>query len=186
MGSPRQTFAGETRLSRQSRRPRAAEGRSASHYKRYPSLIKQPRPCLSAQSGGGEGGGRREVFGKVFLREIFISIRPHPKPHNAFPSVVDLSTAVFQDEPFKKPKKRRPEAFLPFLKSRGPAVSWFSSSVYQDYLSCPNDATNSRRKRERAVSQKYEKLVVSRTEDSSYSCTLSSLKVLAFSGFPNT
>merc|ERR1712018_145210 len=82
MGSPRQTFAGETRLSRQSRRPRAAEGRSASHYKIYPSLLKQPRPCLSAQSGGGEGGGRREVFGKVFLREIFISIRPHPKPPN--------------------------------------------------------------------------------------------------------
>merc|ERR1711894_672880 len=80
MGSPRQTFAGETRLSRQSRWPRAAEGRSASHQKIYPSLLKQPRPCLSAQNGGGEGGGRGEVFGKVFLREIFISIRPHPKP----------------------------------------------------------------------------------------------------------
>merc|ERR1711944_351779 len=33
----------------------------------------------------------------------------HPAPPqtpNAFPSVVDLSAAVFSDEPFKKPKRR--------------------------------------------------------------------------------
>jgi hypothetical protein len=49
-----------------------------------------------------------EKLGKVFLREIFISIRPHPIP-NAFPSVVDLSATVFQEEPFKKPKPSKKE-----------------------------------------------------------------------------
>ena len=73
----------------------------------YPCLLEQPRPCLSAQGGRGEGGGRQGA-GKVFLREIFISIRPHPNP-NAFPSVVDLSATVFRDQPFKKPKPSKKE-----------------------------------------------------------------------------
>merc|ERR1712047_192972 len=49
MGSPRQTFAGETRSSRQCRWPRAAEGMECLPVKIYPDLPKQPRPCLSPE-----------------------------------------------------------------------------------------------------------------------------------------
>merc|ERR1711971_534511 len=106
MGSPRQTFAGETRPSRQCRWPRAAKGRSASHFKIYPSLLEQPCPCLPAQSIKVEEEKEEDAEkenGIVFtlhLREIFISppkkIRPHP--NNVFTSVVDLSPTVFRDE----------------------------------------------------------------------------------------
>merc|ERR1711934_958512 len=73
-----------------------------------PSGTAPPLPL--SQDGGGEGGARREV-GLVFLREISISIRPHTPIPNAFPSAVDLSAAVFLDEPFEKPKpsKKKPE-----------------------------------------------------------------------------
>merc|ERR1711971_431169 len=79
MGSPRQTFAGETRPSRQCRWPRAAKGRSASHFKIYPSLLEQPCPCLPAQSIKVEEEKEEDAEkenGIVFtlhLREIFIS-----------------------------------------------------------------------------------------------------------------
>merc|ERR1712088_416968 len=78
-------------------------------------------------------------------------ITPNP-PNKVFPSVVDLSTAGFQ------------------------------AQSSQDYLSCPPTMppTLSKEKREGIFTEKYEKLVVSRPEDSSYSCTLSSLKVLTF------
>jgi|ERR1712066_430499 len=97
MGSPRQTFAGETRLTRQCRWPRAAEGRSASHFKIYPSLLEQPRPCLSLEA-------RRRRRRRT--QRSWDSLLPPrnisgPNP-NAFPSVVDLSATVFRYEPFKK------------------------------------------------------------------------------------
>merc|ERR1711971_504728 len=112
MGSPRQTFAGETRLSRQCRWPWAAKGRSASHFKMYPGLLEQPRPCLSNpidQGGRGEGGGHREGAWDSLLhppspRNIYFTpkkIWPHPTqpiPNNVFTSVVDLSPTVFQDQ----------------------------------------------------------------------------------------
>merc|ERR1711936_1437566 len=98
MGSPRQTFAGETRLTRQCRWPRAAEGRSASHFTIYPSLLEQPRPCLSPQARKEE---ETEKLGQSSSSEKYF--RPHPNPNpNAFLSVVDLSAAVFRYEPFKK------------------------------------------------------------------------------------
>jgi len=102
MGSPRQTFAGETRLTRQCRWPRAAEGRSASHFKIYPSLLEQPRPCLSPQARKEkEKEEDAEKLGQSSSSEKYF--RPHPNPNpNAFPSVVDLSAAVFRYEPFKK------------------------------------------------------------------------------------
>jgi len=102
MGSPRQTFAGETRLSRLCRWPRAAEGRSASHFKIYPSLLEQPRPCLPPQ----ERWRRRRRRTQRSHRDSLLSPRnisgpTQPNP-NAFTSVVDLSSAVFRYEPFKK------------------------------------------------------------------------------------
>jgi len=49
------------------------------------------------------------------------------------------------------------------------------------------DAPNSPKKREKALSKKYEKLVVSRPEDSSYFAQSSLIATaLAFRGFPNT
>jgi len=109
MGSPRQTFAGETRLSRQCRWPRAAKGRSASHFKMYPGLLEQPCPCLPAQSIKVEEEKEEDAEkenGIVFtlhLREIFIS-PPKKNPANQpFPSVDDLSpTVFFEIKPFKK------------------------------------------------------------------------------------
>merc|ERR1711981_486711 len=128
MGSPRQTFAGETRLTRQCRWPRAAEGRSASHFKIYPSLLEQPRPCLSPQARKEkEKEEDAEKLGQSSSSEKYF--RPHPTPN----------------------------------------------------------APNSPRKREKALSKKYEKLVVSRSEDSSYFCTkLTDCKNVGFQGFPNT
>merc|ERR1712106_240192 len=105
MGSPRQTFAGETRPTWQCRWPRAAEGRSASHFKIYPSLLEQPRPCLSAQARWRRRrrSTQRRSWDGLPPRNIYFDPAPptHPIP-NAFPSVVDLSAAVFRDEPFKK------------------------------------------------------------------------------------
>merc|ERR1712029_793849 len=111
MGSPRQTFAGETRSSRQCRWPRAAKGWSASQ-KRYiltfrnsldpASLLKTKRKRIL---------GRREAR-IVFLPKIFIEdkkISPTPKRPDTFRSVVDLSTIVFQDELFKKLKPSKKE-----------------------------------------------------------------------------
>jgi len=104
MGSPRQTFAGETRLTRQCRWPRAAEGRSASHFKIYPSLLEQPRPCLSPQARRRRRRRRRRTqrsWDSLLPPRNISGPTPNPNP-NAFPSVVDLSAAVFRYEPFKK------------------------------------------------------------------------------------
>jgi hypothetical protein len=59
----------------------------------------------------GKGLGRREAR-IVFLPKIFIedkNISPTPKRPNTFRSVVDLSTTVFQDVPFKKLKPSKKE-----------------------------------------------------------------------------
>merc|ERR1712072_753422 len=111
MGSPRQTFAGETRLTRQCRWPRAAEGRSASHFKIYPSLLKQPRPCLSPQARKEkEKEEDAEKLGQSSSSEKYF--RPHPNPN--------------------------PKAFPPFLKSGICQQSaGFQAQSSQDYLSCP-------------------------------------------------
>merc|ERR1712172_76919 len=125
MGSPRQTFAGETRLSRQCRWPRAAKGRSASHFKMYPGLLEQPRPCLSNpinQGGRGEGEDTEKEHGIVFftlhLREIFISplkkIRPHPthpqkRLHLGRRSVADCLSRSNHSRKLKPSKKKKKE-----------------------------------------------------------------------------
>ena len=44
-----------------------------------------------------------EKLGKSSSEKYLFRSGPTPNP-NAFPSVVDLSATVFQDEPFKKPK----------------------------------------------------------------------------------
>ena len=77
------------------------------------------------------------------------------------------------------------EITFPFLRAEDQQSVGFHAQSSQDYLSCQCHQL-SKEKREGSFTEKYEKLVVSRPEDSSYSCTLSSLKVLAFSGFPNT
>merc|ERR1712110_117225 len=73
-----------------------------------------------------------EKLGKVFLREIFISIRPTPSPTPSPRSSI-CRRLSFEMNPSRNRnlprRRRRPEAFLPFLKSRRPAVSWSSSSV---------------------------------------------------------
>ena len=139
----------------------------------YPCLLEQPRPCLSPKMEE-EKEEDAEKLGKVFLREIFISIRPHPNP-NAFPSVVDLSATVFRDQPFKKPKPSKKETktwSLPSLSEEQMAGSQLvvKLSLVKTISPVP-DAPNSPMKREKALSKKYEKLVVSRPEDSSYFCT---------------
>jgi len=47
-------------------------------------------------------------------RPALIDEIPQTPPPNLFPSVVDLSTAVFQDEPFKKPKTGDLKPSFPF------------------------------------------------------------------------
>merc|ERR1711971_76693 len=115
MGSPRQTFAGETRLSRQCRWPWAAKGRSASHFKMYPGLLEQPRPCLSNpinQGGRGEGGGHREGAWDSLLhppspRNIYFtpqknSAPPNPSPKTSSPRSSICRRLSFKIKPFKK------------------------------------------------------------------------------------
>merc|ERR1711971_588302 len=125
MGSPRQTFAGETRLSRQCRWPRAAKGRSASHFKMYPGLLEQPRPCLSNpinQGGRGEGGGHREGAWDSLLhppspRNIISplkKIRPHPthpqkRLHLGRRSVADCLSRSNHSRKLKPSKKKKKE-----------------------------------------------------------------------------
>merc|ERR1712027_122873 len=128
MGSPRQTFAGETRSSRQCRWPRAAKGWSASQ-KRYiltfrnsldpASLLKTKRKRIRTQRSQdclpSENIYRRQKH------------QPHPKRPNTFRSVVDLSTTVFQDELFKKlkpsKKEKKPSSQLVFELSLVKTIS---------------------------------------------------------------
>merc|ERR1712107_889920 len=105
MGSPRQTFAGETRSSRQCRWPRAAKGWSASQ-KRYiltfrnsldpASLLKTKRRRIRTQRSQdclpSENIYRRQKDS------------PTPKTPQHLPLGCRPSTTVFQDELFKKLK----------------------------------------------------------------------------------
>ena len=88
-------------------------------------------PASLPQQGGqrGEGGGRREgIWDSLLLREIFISkkIRPHPtrSPTTPSPRSSICRRLSFKIKPFKKTetferrRRRKPEAFFPFLKSR--------------------------------------------------------------------
>merc|ERR1711953_26358 len=106
MGSSRQTFAGETRSSRQCRWPRAAKGWSASQ-KRYiltfrnsldpASLLKTKRRRIRTQRS-------QDCLPSENIYIEDKKIRPTPKRPDTFCSVVDLSTTVFRDELFKKLK----------------------------------------------------------------------------------
>merc|ERR1712004_117437 len=110
MGSPRQTFAGETRSCRQCRWPRAAKGWSASQ-KRYiltfrnsldpASLLKTKRRRIRTQRSQDCLPSEN-----IYRRQ---NISPTPKRPDTFRSVVDLSTTVFQDELFKKLKPSKEE-----------------------------------------------------------------------------
>ena len=69
----------------------------------YPSLLEQPRPCLPPQE---RWRRRRRRTQRSQQRDSLLSPRnisgpTQPNP-NAFTSVVDLSSAVFRYEPFKK------------------------------------------------------------------------------------
>merc|ERR1712228_1086675 len=142
----------------------AAEGRSASHLKIYPDLLEHPLPCLP-QDGGGEGGGHREAQDSLppptNPKNIYFTKKFRPLHPNAFPSVADLSAAVFQDEPFKKLKP-----CFPFGRAESTSQLVFKLSLVKT-ISLLSPCPSSPRKREKAISNKYEKLVVSRSEDSS-------------------
>merc|ERR1711928_241072 len=127
MGSPRQTFAGETRSSRQCRWPRAAKGWSASQ-KRYiltfrnsldpASLLKTKRRRIRTQRS------------QDCLPSENIYRRQKDQPHPKTPRHLPLGCRAHSS---------------------------------QDYLSYP--PAYSLRGREKALSNKYEKLVVSRLEN---------------------
>jgi len=132
MGSPRQTFAGETRLSRAGGQGQPRDGVPPS-LRYILAFWNSLDPASLPQQGGqrGEGGGRREGIWDSLPppRNIYFTPKknpapPNPIPNNAFPSVVDLSPTVFQDQTLQenwnlpRRRRRRPEAFLPFLKSR--------------------------------------------------------------------
>merc|ERR1711899_482132 len=105
MGSPRQTFAGETRSCRQCRWPRAAKGWSASQ-KRYiltfrnsldpASLLKTKRKRIRTQRS------------QDCLPSENIYRRQKDPPHPKTPRHL-------------RRRRRRPEAFLHFLKSKKPS-----------------------------------------------------------------
>jgi len=171
MGSPRQTFAGETRSSRQCHAGGQGQPRDGVPPKKdisWPSETASTLPLSWRRRG--EGLGRREAR-IVFLPKIFIEdkkISPTPKRPNTFRSVVDLSTTVFQDELFKKlkPSKKEKKTWsLPSLSEEQEAQQsvGFQAQSSQDYLSYP--PAYSLRGREKALSNKYEKLVVSRLEN---------------------
>merc|ERR1711944_283149 len=102
MGSPRQTFAGETRLSRQS----GGQGQprdGVPPIKRYiPVFSNSLAPASLPKMEEEKEEDAEKFLGKSSSEKYLFPSGPTPSPHpKAFPSVVDLSTAVFQDEPFK-------------------------------------------------------------------------------------
>merc|ERR1711962_917820 len=117
MGSPRQTFAGETRSSRQCRWPRAAKGWSASQ-KRYILTFRN-----------------------------------------------SLDPASLLKTKRRRIRTQRSQDCLPSLSEEQEAQQsvGFRAQSSQDYLSYP--PAYSLRGREKALSNKYEKLVVSRLEN---------------------
>merc|ERR1712051_201678 len=134
-------------------------------------------PASLPQQGGqrGEGGGRREGIWDSLPPPRNIYFHPQkksgptqPNPQQRLPlgrrSVADC---------LSRSRRRRPEAFLPFLKSRSTSSQLvFKLSLVKTISSIPPPhAQNSPKMREKALSNKYEKLVVSCPEDSSYFCT---------------
>merc|ERR1711994_1223190 len=119
MGSPRQTFAGETRSSRQCRWPRAAKGWSASQ-KRYILTFRN-----------------------------------------------SLDPASLLKTKRKRIRTQRSQDCLPseniYRRQKDQQSVGFRAQSSQDYLSYP--PAYSLRGREKAFSNKYEKLVVSRLEN---------------------
>merc|ERR1712198_783302 len=66
-----------------------------------PAFWNSLAPASLPKKGGGGGGGRRSQQRDSLLSPRNISGPTQPNP-NAFTSVVDLSSAVFRYEPFKK------------------------------------------------------------------------------------
>merc|ERR1712210_322316 len=87
MGSPRQTFAGETRLSRAGGQGQPRDG--VPPILRYiPTFWNSLDPAsLPKQGGGGEGGGRREGIWDSLppLRNIYFTPQKNPAPPNPSP-----------------------------------------------------------------------------------------------------
>merc|ERR1712106_243504 len=181
MGSPRQTFAGETRPTRQCRWPRAAEGRSASHFKIYPSLLEQPRPCLSAQARWRRRrrSTQRRSWDGLPPRNIYFDPAPPPPTPSPTPSprlsiCRQLSFEMNPSRKLKPSKKEMKTCSLPSLSEEQiyqQSVGFFKLSLVKTISPIPRCPPLSEEKREKALSKKYEKLVVSRPEDSSYFCT---------------
>merc|ERR1711953_72359 len=133
MGSPRQTFAGETRSSRQCRWPRAAKGWSASQ-KRYiltfrnsldpASLLKTKRRRIRTQRSQ-DCLPSENIYRKQ-------KDQPHPKtprhlPLGCRPFDDCLSRRTLQEtETFKEGEEDLKPSFT-FLRARSSAVSWISS-----------------------------------------------------------
>jgi len=171
MGSPRQTFAGETRSSRQCHAGGQGQPRDGVPPKKdisWPSETASTLPLSWRRRG--EGLGRREARDCLPSENIYRRQKDQPtqKRPNTFRSVVDLSTTVFQDELFKKlkPSKKEKKTWsLPSLSEEQEAQQsvGFRAQSSQDYLSYP--PAHSLRGREKALSNKYEKLVVSRLEN---------------------
>ena len=94
--------------------------------------------------------------------------QPHPKtprhlPLGCRPFDDCLSRWTLQEtETFEEGEEDLKPSFT-FWRARSPAVSWFRAQSSQDYLSYP--PAYSLRGREKALSNKYEKLVVSRLEN---------------------
>jgi len=136
------------------------------------------------QGGGGEGGGRREGIWDSLPppRNIYFTQKKsgptQPNPQQRLPlgrrSVADCLSRSNPSRKLKPSKKKEKKTWsLPSLSEEQifQQSVGFQAQSSQDYLSYPPDAPNSPKMREKALSNKYEKLVVSRLEDSSYFCT---------------
>merc|ERR1712173_64310 len=126
MGSPRQTFAGETRSSRQCRWPRAAKGWSASQ-KRYiltfrnsldpASLLKTKRKRIRTQRSQDCLPSEN-----IYRRKISAPPQNAPTPSARLSTFRRLSFKMNSSRNWNlRRRRRRPEAFLHFLKSKKPS-----------------------------------------------------------------
>jgi len=179
MGSPRQTFAGDTRLNR------AGESVGSRGRDGVPPIWRYTPTFWNTLSPASPKMEEEKEEDTEKLRIVFLLRRtqkylfhqkvPAPPPQRlplGRRSVGGcLSRWTLQEtETFEEEGEEDLKPCFPFWRAESTSQLVFKLSLVKT-ISLLSPCPNSPRKREKAISNKYEKLVVSRSEDSSLFCT---------------